>query len=258
MKYLGALVLCIVLTTGVFCVEPYPRPAPVGQTQVEEERPQWPSLFDIFSSYPSSSVVEVPFRGFGQRWRGLESMMRYLDSQMNDMMREIESLIPIDREREEWYVSHPVVTETNGTRVMKLTLDMRQFKPEEISVKVKDGVLYINAKQESKSDFSTVFRQYLRQFSLPEGVVVEDLRSTLSPEGVLIVTAPLEDEEGIEEEGDGQHEAEEEEAEEEEEEEEEQETRTTTQIPLLPELPPEHLPEPEREKKEETINIIHE
>ena len=201
--------------------------------------------------------------------------MRYLDDQMLDMMREMDSFMPvdeefgrgndrgivtsIDREREEWSVEHPVITEANGTRIMRLTLDMRQFKPEEISVKVENNILMgnhilmVDAKQESRSGFATVFRQYVRRFSLPDGVIVDQLRSSLSPEGALVITAPMEEEkDSKEEESTGKDE------------EEETISSTTTQTvpsttiqPRLPEVEGELLPESEREAKEERINIIH-
>ena len=130
---------------------------------------------------------------------------------------------------------------------------MRQFKAEEISMKVRDGVLSVNARQESKSEFSTVFRQYSRHFSLPEGVIVDQLRSTLSPEGVMTITAPMVE--------DKETEDSKEEEEEEQEAESEGQTDVTTEsppepAPTLPDVAPELNPEKNREKEEERINVI--
>lgn len=49
----------------------------------------------------------------------------------------------------------------------------------------------MHAKHEEKSDTTSVYREYNREFLLPKGVNPEAIRSSLSKDGVLTVDAPL-------------------------------------------------------------------
>lgn len=52
-------------------------------------------------------------------------------------------------------------------------------------------ILQVHAKHEEKSDTKSVYREYNREFLLPKGVNPEQIRSSLSKDGVLTVDAPL-------------------------------------------------------------------
>lgn len=145
----------------------------------------------LFPESPRPHVLLTPWGDLGLQWRSMDNNLRHMGHQMNDMLRQFEELVPIDRQREDWGVANPIVKEKDGSRQMQIKLDVRQFKPEEISLKTKDNVLHVHAKHEEKTENSHVFREYSRQFSLPEGVKVESMKSVLSPDGVLVVSAPL-------------------------------------------------------------------
>lgn len=49
----------------------------------------------------------------------------------------------------------------------------------------------VYAKHEEKSDSRSVFREYNREFLLPEGTDPDFIKSSLSRDGVLTVEAPL-------------------------------------------------------------------
>jgi HSP20 family molecular chaperone IbpA len=89
-------------------------------------------------------------------------------------------------------LKNPVITNPDGSRQLKLQFDVRDFKPEEVEVKTVDkDRLVVHAKQQSDSENSLMYREYQRQFMLPEGTDLDRMRSFLSPEGVLTVEAPL-------------------------------------------------------------------
>ena len=92
---------------------------------------------------------------------------------------------------EKWQLENPIVTDRDGSRKLKLTFDVRQFKPEEISVKTLDQHLVIHAQHKEDTDTSKVYREYNRQFLLPASVNPETLKSVLSPEGVMSIEAPV-------------------------------------------------------------------
>jgi HSP20 family molecular chaperone IbpA len=87
----------------------------------------------------------------------------------------------------------PLIQEggADGNKALKLRFDVHQYKPEEIVVKTVDNKLMVHAKHEEKTDNRTVYREYNREFLLPKGTNPEEIRSTLSKDGVLTVEAPL-------------------------------------------------------------------
>ncbi|XP_031621473.1 heat shock protein 26-like [Contarinia nasturtii] len=65
---------------------------------------------------------------------------------------------------------------------------VHKFKPEEISVKTVDDMIYINAKHEEKQgEGHYIKREVSRQFNLPRGFKPEDVVSSLSTDGFLSV-----------------------------------------------------------------------
>ncbi|XP_028278131.1 heat shock protein beta-1 [Parambassis ranga] len=74
----------------------------------------------------------------------------------------------------------------------KVSLDVNHFSPEELVVKTKDGVVEISGKHEERKDeHGFVSRCFTRKYTLPATVNIEKVTSSLSPEGVLTIEAPL-------------------------------------------------------------------
>ncbi|KAM4619782.1 heat shock protein beta-1 [Polymixia lowei] len=74
----------------------------------------------------------------------------------------------------------------------KVCLDVNHFSPEELVVKTKDGVVEITGKHEERKDeHGFVSRCFTRKYTLPPTANVEKVTSSLSPEGMLTVEAPL-------------------------------------------------------------------
>ncbi|KAJ7997362.1 hypothetical protein DPEC_G00228190 [Dallia pectoralis] len=74
----------------------------------------------------------------------------------------------------------------------KVSLDVKHFSPEELVVKTKDGVVEIIGKHEDRKDeHGFVSRCFTRKYTLPPMAEVEKVTSTLSPDGVLTVEAPM-------------------------------------------------------------------
>ncbi|CAG9819759.1 unnamed protein product [Phaedon cochleariae] len=71
-------------------------------------------------------------------------------------------------------------------------LDVQQFKPEEITVKVTgDRTITIEGKHEEKQDeHGQIFRHFVRRYVLPENTDMNSIESKLSSDGVLSITAP--------------------------------------------------------------------
>ncbi|XP_011300737.1 protein lethal(2)essential for life-like [Fopius arisanus] len=73
----------------------------------------------------------------------------------------------------------------------QVNLDVQQFTPEEINVKVVGRNVVIDGKHEEKQDeHGFVSRQFTRKYLVPEQCEIDELKSHLSSDGVLTITAP--------------------------------------------------------------------
>lgn len=75
--------------------------------------------------------------------------------------------------------------------MLKLRFDVTQYEPDEIVVKTVDNRLTVQAKHEERSENRSVYREYNREFHLPDGTDIELIRSSLSKDGILTVECPL-------------------------------------------------------------------
>ncbi|CAG9825596.1 unnamed protein product, partial [Phaedon cochleariae] len=101
--------------------------------------------------------------------------------------------IPSGGDVRTWYddLNSPLIQEDGNNKCLKLRFDVSQYTPEEIVVKTVDNKLLVHAKHEEKSESKSVYREYNREFLLPKGTNPEDIKSSLSKDGVLTVEAPL-------------------------------------------------------------------
>ncbi|XP_015609634.1 protein lethal(2)essential for life [Cephus cinctus] len=72
-----------------------------------------------------------------------------------------------------------------------VTLDVQQFAPDEITVKVVDKNVIVEAKHEEKEDeHGWVSRQFLRKYLVPPQCDIDQVESHISSDGILTITAP--------------------------------------------------------------------
>lgn len=70
---------------------------------------------------------------------------------------------------------------------------MLHFRPEDLDVKVENNQLIISARHETREASGTKTRVFEQKFSLPPGVTSDSVKSSLTREGVLVVTAVTKD-----------------------------------------------------------------
>ncbi|KAF3429018.1 hypothetical protein E2986_10398 [Frieseomelitta varia] len=76
----------------------------------------------------------------------------------------------------------------------QVVLDVQQFEPNEIDVKVVDKFVVVTAKHEEKRDeHGWVSRQFTRKYLIPEQCDLDQVTSKLSSDGVLTISAPRKD-----------------------------------------------------------------
>lgn len=79
----------------------------------------------------------------------------------------------------------------NDDKEFKVALNVSQFKPEELQVKVVDNYVVVHGKHEEKGDeHGFVSREFTRRYMLPSACEMETVALSLSPDGVLTITAP--------------------------------------------------------------------
>ncbi|KAH8398825.1 hypothetical protein KR222_007975 [Zaprionus bogoriensis] len=78
-----------------------------------------------------------------------------------------------------------------GKDGFQVCMDVAQFKPSELNVKVVDNSIVVEGKHEEREDdHGFITRHFVRRYALPEGYEAEKVASTLSSDGVLTVSIP--------------------------------------------------------------------
>merc|ERR1711944_326014 len=75
---------------------------------------------------------------------------------------------------------------------VEVHLDTSGYKPDELKVQVEGGIVRVEGKHEEKSEAGAVMvsRQFVKEYALPESGKAEDVFSSLSKDGVLVITMP--------------------------------------------------------------------
>ncbi|KAL9906945.1 uncharacterized protein ACN427_003347 [Glossina fuscipes fuscipes] len=78
-----------------------------------------------------------------------------------------------------------------GKHGYQVSMNVSEFKPEQLTVKVIDNSVIVEGKsEENDNNNGYVSRHFIRRFSLPQGYVADNAISTLSSDGVLTVNVP--------------------------------------------------------------------
>lgn len=84
-----------------------------------------------------------------------------------------------------------VSTVSNKKDEFKVTLDVQQFKPNEIKVKVVDDYVVVEGKHEEREDkHGYISREFRRKYRLPPNVKADAITSNLSSDGLLSIQCP--------------------------------------------------------------------
>ncbi|XP_076450464.1 small heat shock protein p36-like isoform X2 [Babylonia areolata] len=88
-------------------------------------------------------------------------------------------------------VKNAFVTEADGSRRMRLSVDVGDFRPEEIVVKTADRKLIVHAEHEEKAAGRTLHKEFNKEYDLPESVDPSTISAFLSEDRHLTIEAPL-------------------------------------------------------------------
>lgn len=77
-----------------------------------------------------------------------------------------------------------------GKDTFQVNLNVQQFSPEELTVKTVKNFIVVEGKQEEKQDeYGYISRHFIRKYKLPDEYDSTTVQSSLSSDGVLIVTS---------------------------------------------------------------------
>ncbi|XP_021366019.1 major egg antigen-like isoform X2 [Mizuhopecten yessoensis] len=79
----------------------------------------------------------------------------------------------------------------NGQPVYRAVFNVKDYKPDEVNVKMDADKLIVNAKHEEKKEGKSVCREFSREVNIPREVDPMSLGCTISSDGILTVEAPL-------------------------------------------------------------------
>ncbi|XP_055841257.1 heat shock protein 23-like [Episyrphus balteatus] len=78
-----------------------------------------------------------------------------------------------------------------GKDGFQVCMDVQQFKPSELSVKVVDNAVVVEGKHEEREDdHGYISRHFVRRYAVPKDYDSEKVVSTLSSDGVLTISIP--------------------------------------------------------------------
>ena len=78
-----------------------------------------------------------------------------------------------------------------GDKRFRVSFDVSQFRPDEISVRTQEQKLIVYAKHEETSDGKSMSREFSRNVDIPKHVDSQKLQCTLSNDGILQIEAPV-------------------------------------------------------------------
>merc|ERR1712198_125972 len=93
----------------------------------------------------------------------------------------------LDRKRDCSTIKH-----NEDDNKVEVHLDTSGYKPDELKVQVEGGIVRVEGKHEEKSEAGAVMvsRQFVKEYALPESSKPEGVESSLSKDGVLVITMP--------------------------------------------------------------------
>ena len=131
---------------------------------------------NTFSPFSMRSAFDNSF--FSNRWND-DWMVpsRNLDNQF----KEFRSL----------FIKEEAKVEEDNTR-MEVRIDASEYKPEELKVSVQSGRLLVEGRHEEKKEDGSGYiqRSFSRSYTLPKEAEADKMVSSLSTEGILVITTP--------------------------------------------------------------------
>ncbi|XP_055337160.1 major egg antigen-like [Paramacrobiotus metropolitanus] len=125
------------------------------------------------------------FGSLDREFRQVENMM---DRMQSDIARSFSEFFPNGVQSQQRSSMFRLVEE-DGKKKVRVQFDATGIKPEDIEVKTSGNELEIRARQEEKGEYHSIYQEYSRRLTLPEGVKAEEL-SCKFDDGLVTLEAP--------------------------------------------------------------------
>ncbi|KAL3842498.1 hypothetical protein ACJMK2_020503 [Sinanodonta woodiana] len=116
------------------------------------------------------------------------------DDQFNKFNQELEKMkkemFRLDSGDSMLKVDNPFVMDAKGNKKLALRFDVHEYNPKEISVKTVDNKLTVHATHKEESPGKKVYKEFTKEYVLPNKIDSLMLKSILSKDGVLSIEAP--------------------------------------------------------------------
>jgi len=88
-------------------------------------------------------------------------------------------------------VKNPIITDADGSRKLRLQVDIGEFSPEDVVVKTMDRKLVVHAEHEEKTAGRTLHKEFNKEYDLPESVDPSTIQAYIGEDKNLTIEAPL-------------------------------------------------------------------
>lgn len=144
----------------------------------------------VFSQFPRNFNRLARPNPFDELWKIQRQLMsvplmfpKIMCPSLDDLDRKLVDAFQ-DKEKKE----NIIYDKVDG---LKIKMDVSQFKTKELTVKAAGEWIVIEGKHEEVQDeLGSIQRHFVRKYQLPEGLDLKLLRTTITSDGVLCVSAP--------------------------------------------------------------------
>ena len=81
--------------------------------------------------------------------------------------------------------------EQNGEKFHQITMNLKNFKPKNVSIRVQDNVLFVEAKKVWRNDGIVTTQKVHRQFVVPDGANTDKVSAQMSDDGIVKLLLPV-------------------------------------------------------------------
>ena len=85
------------------------------------------------------------------------------------------------------------IVDVNGGKVFQLSMNLKNFKPENVSIKFKDNMVSIDAEKELNNDGMVATQKIHRKFMVPENCDGDNVSAKMNDDGFVKILVPLQE-----------------------------------------------------------------
>ena len=161
---------------------------------------------NVYQSAPPGGAAT--WAEFGCMFRPLDQQLNIFEQHILDAIKKENQLVApqldssnlglynapirVDKVSDNDRDAHPrVVLDTDGKKRLQMAFNLHHFRPDRVRVQIIENKLIMHAHNEEKSEAGVALSQMSRQFTIPEGVNPESIKSEYTRDCYLVIQADL-------------------------------------------------------------------